>query len=75
LGPQHGFARTKRWNVKKPLERTSEFCSLTLNLIDDEDTRNIWNFKFELEYVITLFEKSLKTELIIHNNGNNFMFI
>lgn len=67
LGPQHGFARTKRWAIKKAQETTSNSSSLTLMLTDDEETRKAWNFKFELEYVLILTETSLTTNLVIHN--------
>lgn len=70
LGAQHGFARTKRWSVKKTVEMTSEACTVTLSLCDDEETRKIWDFKFELEYVLTLSVNSLKTDLIIYNKGD-----
>lgn len=66
LGPQHGFARTKRWTVKKSLAKSE----LILSLTDDEETRKVWDFKFELEYVLTLSANSLKTELVIHNNDD-----
>lgn len=70
LGPQHGFARTKRWVVKKPAENTGGSCSLILSLTDDEETRKMWDFKFELEYILTLSKGKLRTSLVVYNNGN-----
>ncbi len=67
LGPQHGFARTSRWSVKSPVESTDNSCTLTLSLSDNDSTRSIWNYKFELEYQLTLSGNSLKTNLVIHN--------
>ncbi len=61
------------WKVKKPLIENSEFCALTLSLTENEESKKIWDYKFELEYSITLYKNCLKTELIIHNKGNSLI--
>lgn len=42
---------------------------MTLGLVDDEETRKLWNYEFELNYKITLKQGYLKTELIVQNNS------
>ena len=44
-------------------------ASVSLVLNDDEETRKLWNFKFEIVYEIRLTNASLKTNLIIKNTG------
>jgi len=47
---------------------------VTLKLEDDDETRNVWNYKFELDYQITLKKDYLKTDFIVHNKSNKFKF-
>lgn len=67
LGAQHGFARTSRWSVKSGPKVEDETCACTLSLSDNESTRSIWDYKFEVDYQITLTKNSLKTYLVIRN--------
>jgi len=67
--PQHGFARTKRWSIRSPINKTADSVTVTLSLIDDEETRKLWDFKFELNYQIVLKKNSLKIELSVLNRG------
>ena len=36
---------------------------------DDEETRNVWNHKFELIYEIKLSKNNLETRITIMNTG------
>lgn len=44
-GPQHGFARISRWELKKPPERlpTGDVEAI-FQLLDNEFTRSMWNY-------------------------------
>ncbi len=70
--PQHGFARIKAWSVKEQhVSDDGTDLSLTLSLKDDEETRAMWNFAFELNYRIHLTKMALTTELVVTNTGNS----
>ncbi|KAK3797782.1 hypothetical protein RRG08_059176 [Elysia crispata] len=68
LGPQHGFARIKRWTVDVPPTKDANGDVLAVvSLEDDDETRGMWDYKFKLVYTLVLSEKSLKSTLVIHN--------
>lgn len=67
--PQHGFARIKNWSIKEPVNKTDEQVTVSLRLKDDNETRKLWNFPFELEYVVTLTKDKLTTALGVSNTG------
>ncbi|RNA37478.1 glucose-6-phosphate 1-epimerase, partial [Brachionus plicatilis] len=69
-GPQHGFARIKKWTIKDSPRKIDDTLRVVLSLKDDEETRALWNHKFELEYQVILGVKSLKTNLIVKNTGS-----
>ncbi|PVD19287.1 hypothetical protein C0Q70_19774 [Pomacea canaliculata] len=71
LGPQHGFARIKRWTVAQPPKQDETGAVLaTLTLRDDEETRKMWKAEFELVYTVQLHENSLRCVLAVHNTGH-----
>lgn len=63
--PAHGLVRTRLWTV---LERTDngETASLKLGLKDDENSRQQWPYKFQLELLIQLNHR-LTLTLSSHN--------
>ncbi|XP_033749582.1 putative glucose-6-phosphate 1-epimerase [Pecten maximus] len=70
-GPQHGFARNKRWSVESQPQKTGDgtvTCSLALS--DDEDTRKAWDYRFKLVYTLELSKSSLTTRLTVDNTGD-----
>ncbi|KAK7465182.1 hypothetical protein BaRGS_00037645 [Batillaria attramentaria] len=68
LGPQHGFARIKRWTVAiPPMKDKNGDVIAAFSLEDDEETRGMWNFKFKLVYTLQLSEKSLVSSFVVHN--------
>lgn len=72
--PQHGFARNKRWTVVTK-NQNNESVSLKLSLNDDEETRQLWNFKFELNYDICLKKNALETAFsVINKDDHEFDF-
>lgn len=74
LGPQHGFARIKQWQLKV-LENSDGSQVPTFILEDDEETRNMWNKRFKLEYVVEIGTDTLTTTLTVHNtDSKSFSF-
>ncbi|XP_074642557.1 uncharacterized protein LOC141899867 [Tubulanus polymorphus] len=73
LGPQHGFARIKMWNLETdPVKESNGDLKAVFSLEDDEETRKMWNYRFKLEYTVVLQEKSLLTSLKIINRSASF---
>ncbi|KAG5982332.1 hypothetical protein E4U55_002046 [Claviceps digitariae] len=73
--PQHGFARTSRWEFlgKSTSEGSSSSVKLDFGLSSDsipESTRALWPYKFGLLYSVTLERESLNTTLVITNDGD-----
>ncbi|XP_060073214.1 uncharacterized protein LOC132553028 [Ylistrum balloti] len=68
-GPQHGFARNKRWSVDSQPQMENGTVKCSLALTDDEDTRKVWNYQFKLVYTLELTTSSLSTRLTVHNTG------
>ncbi|RUS89166.1 hypothetical protein EGW08_003045 [Elysia chlorotica] len=68
LGPQHGFARTKRWMVAQPPAKNANGDIVaSVSLEDDEETRGLWDFNFKLMYSFVLSARSLKSTLVVEN--------
>ncbi|ESP01222.1 hypothetical protein LOTGIDRAFT_111836 [Lottia gigantea] len=69
-GPQHGFCRIKRWNSEIPPTKDSKGTVIAmLSLQDDEETRQMWNYKFKVVYSLRLQENAFIMNLTIHNEG------
>jgi len=54
LGPQHGFARISSWTVD---QKGDDFVIFTLS--DNDETRKMWDYKFELRYTVRISDNSL----------------
>ncbi|KHN97717.1 Aldose 1-epimerase family protein [Metarhizium album ARSEF 1941] len=72
--PQHGFARTARWEFlgKSTSEGSSSSVKLDFGLSSDglaESVKALWPYKFGLLYSVTLDRESLNTTLVITNDG------
>ncbi|BFY97403.1 hypothetical protein BsWGS_00443 [Bradybaena similaris] len=68
LGPQHGFARIKRWTSAIPPTKDHNGDVIAILVLqDDEETRAMWNYKFKLVYTVTLTATSLSGTLVVHN--------
>lgn len=65
--PAHGFARTSLWSVKNITELDNG-VDIELHLKDNQQTRKLWPYQFELILKATLTE-TLKLELITKNTG------
>ena len=76
--PQHGFARTSRWEFlgKSTSEDAEDSSSVKLdfglyssNL--SEEARKAWPYDFGLVYSVTLGKDSLKTVMSVRNEGSD----
>ncbi|XP_061174430.1 uncharacterized protein LOC133183496 [Saccostrea echinata] len=69
-GPQHGFARIKRWRQDSEPKQNNGRASMSFSLEDDEETRKIWDYRFKLVYNVDLGENDLKLTLTVNNNDS-----
>jgi glucose-6-phosphate 1-epimerase len=67
--PQHGFARTRLWEVKGTEQLANGETRAVLGLQEDEESLKLFPHPFELELVFTI-GKRLRIELISYNNGD-----
>ncbi|MCB1909419.1 MAG: D-hexose-6-phosphate mutarotase [Rhodocyclaceae bacterium] len=67
--PRHGLLRTRRWT---PTEQRGgkDFALATLRVEDDEASRAIWPFAFELELTVLIEGERLSIELEASNTGH-----
>lgn len=66
--PAHGFARNKQWQINQHREN-EQGVVLSLGLTDDEHSRAIWPYQFNLELRVEVTD-SLKISLITTNLSN-----
>lgn len=72
--PPHGFVRNQQWQVKSTETLEDGRTSVVLSTADNEMTRELWHYKFnlELQFIIgSELELSLKTK----NTGKEFFTI
>lgn len=70
LGPQHGFARISNWSCTETRKDESDDPVAVFTTSDTEDTRKMWNFKFQLTYTVTLMENALKIDFTVKNTDD-----
>lgn len=70
----HGFARDRLWTVRHTETLANGATRVILSLQDDEETRKIWDYAFELAIAVTVSE-SLDLELTSHNRDQRPMTI
>ncbi|MBA3946134.1 MAG: D-hexose-6-phosphate mutarotase [Herpetosiphonaceae bacterium] len=66
--PQHGFARTLEWSVSSTQVIEGGATKLQLVLVDNEHTRTLWPYSFELLLNVTVGPE-LQVELVTRNLG------
>jgi len=71
LGPQHGFARSMWWTPGSQENLENGDVKQVFTLVDNEESRKLWNHSFKLEYTVVLSESKLYTELSITNTGGD----
>jgi len=69
LMPFHGFVRNQNWDVKAVEVNEQDEVEISLSISDNENSRAIWPYKFELIQKITI-GKQLRIELITCNTGD-----
>lgn len=67
--PQHGFARTEMFELVSVEEVNAKTTEVVFRLKENENTLEIWNYKFELELKVTITDK-LTMELTTTNTDN-----
>jgi glucose-6-phosphate 1-epimerase len=70
LGPQHGFCRISKWEQVGDCKVEDGCVKCVFRLCDNEDTRKMWNNKFELLYSVALTQTDLNFELVVRNKGD-----
>ncbi|KAK6521290.1 hypothetical protein TWF506_001514 [Arthrobotrys conoides] len=71
--PQHGFARTSKWNLLGRAEDEEGSVRVDFGLSSeslDEETKAKWPYEFGLIYSVTLRETSLETKILVQNPGS-----
>lgn len=66
--PAHGFVRTRLWELREASMDAANQLVLRLGLGDDESTRTLWDYAFDLELVVTV-GASLTMALMTRNTG------
>jgi glucose-6-phosphate 1-epimerase len=66
--PSHGVARNMMWQVSSTETTTTGATRVILTLTDTPDTRQVWDYGFELAIAITV-GTTLDLELITRNTG------
>jgi glucose-6-phosphate 1-epimerase len=67
--PAHGFARTRRWDLRQTMVLPGGETRLLLGLNDMAETRALWPHAFNLTLTITV-GATLTLALTTHNTGN-----
>lgn len=67
--PMHGFVRSALWKVKETTVTDNGATQIRLSICDDESTRTLWPYRFELELVVTVGQE-LSVERIAKNTGD-----
>ena len=67
--PAHGFVRTRLWELRDVSEDLAQPMVLRLGLRDDDSTRALWDFAFDLELVVTV-GATLTLALTTRNTGD-----
>lgn len=66
--PAHGFVRTRMWTVRSTAQ-TADGVVVKLGMVDDAETRAIWDYAFDLELVVTV-GAMLTMALVTKNTGD-----
>ncbi len=59
---QHGFARVMMWRCENIDELDPHTTKVTFSLQDSQESRALWNYKFHVQYIVTV-GKTLQMEL------------
>ena len=70
----HGFVRNRLWQMREVVTTQDGETSVTMGLVDTDETRAIWDYAFDLTIAITV-GNSLTVELITRNTGDDLFSI
>lgn len=65
----HGFVRDRLWQVRDVVSTQDGATQVTMGLVDNSETRAIWNYSFDFSVMITV-GKVLKITLVTRNTGS-----
>lgn len=65
----HGFVRDRLWQVRDVVSTQDGATQVTMGLVDNSETRAIWNYSFDFSVMITI-GKVLKITLVTRNTGS-----
>ena len=66
--PNHGFVRNRMWQMRDVFSTPDGETKITMGLVDTPETREIWDYSFDLAIAITV-GRVLTVELITRNTG------
>ena len=72
--PAHGFSRTAKFEFISQKELDDSTTEVILRLSDSKESREIWDYKFELD-VVFLISESLTVKMITKNNDSKEFMI
>lgn len=64
----HGFVRNRLWTMTEVVSSQDGATKVTMGVTDTADTREVWDYAFDLAIVITV-GSSLTVELVTRNTG------
>ncbi len=67
--PDHGFVRARPWTVRGTAALEDGATEVQLGLADDEDTRAIWPYAFDLQLTVSV-GPTLQVALLARNTGS-----
>jgi len=70
--PQHGFARTSLFELTNINELDSNTTELSFKLEDSYETRKLWDYKFLLEFTVTISDKLTMKLKTTNNDSKEF---
>ena len=65
----HGLARNRMWQVREVSSTQNGSTKITLGLLDTAETKDIWDYSFDLAIAITV-GRELVIDLITQNTGS-----
>ena len=67
--PNHGLVRNRMWQMRDVFSTPDGETKITMGLVDTPETREIWDYSFDLAIAITV-GSILTVELITRNTGD-----
>ena len=65
----HGLARNRLWQMRDVVSTQDGATKVTMRLVDTDETKEIWNYSFDLAIAITV-GKELTIDLLTKNTGS-----